>query len=310
MKFSIIIPVYNVEKYIEKCLNSILNQSYKNYEVIIVNDGTKDNSVSIIEMFLSDDRFKLYNKENGGLSDARNYGLNYVTGEYILFIDSDDYIEKDLLENLNEVLTKTKYDLVRYNINVVTEDGKLLSTIKGPEGSKEMTVEELINVKQTEIAWSYAYNKDFFIKNNFKYQKGYIHEDYGLTPLVILKANSIYYLDKCEYNYVQRENSIIHGSEKNLKRCNDVLFHFDNLYSIITKDESINKKDKEIMLSFLANGLILKCNLLEGKDLKNYIKTLKEKRIFKYLLSDTLGRKLKKLIVRISPSLYIKITNK
>ena len=104
MKFSIIIPVYNVEAYISKCLDSIKNQSYDNYEVIIVNDGTKDNSVNVIDKYLSDNRFKLYNKENGGLSSARNYGIKYVTGDYILFIDSDDYIERDLLNNFNNIL--------------------------------------------------------------------------------------------------------------------------------------------------------------------------------------------------------------
>ena len=97
MKFSIVIPVYNVEKYIDKCLKSIINQTYDNFEVIVVNDGSPDNSQVIIDKYVKKDkRFKSYEKKNGGLSDARNYGLEYISGDYLLFIDSDDNIEKDL----------------------------------------------------------------------------------------------------------------------------------------------------------------------------------------------------------------------
>ena len=111
-KISIILPVYNVEKYVEKCLNSIKNQDYKNFEAIIVDDGSKDKSVEIIEAFIKkDDRFKLYHKENGGLSDARNFGMNFVTGKFVIFIDSDDYIENKMLTTLYENITKEKADV-------------------------------------------------------------------------------------------------------------------------------------------------------------------------------------------------------
>lgn len=104
MKFSIVIPVYNVEEYIDKCLNSVLNQTYKDFEVIIVNDGSPDNSIQIIDRYVKmDDRFKVYSKENGGLSAARNFGVKKVSGDYLIFLDSDDYIEKDLLLKISEV---------------------------------------------------------------------------------------------------------------------------------------------------------------------------------------------------------------
>ena len=95
MKFSIIVPIYNVEKYIEKCLQSIKDQTFKNFEVIMVDDGSTDNSNKIMKLFEKDKRFKSYSKKNGGLSDARNYGIQYTTGDYLLFIDSDDYIDKN-----------------------------------------------------------------------------------------------------------------------------------------------------------------------------------------------------------------------
>ena len=306
MKFSIIIPVYNVEKYISKCLDSILNQTYSNYEVIIVNDGTKDNSVSVINKYLTDERFKLYNKENGGLSSARNYGINYVTGEYILFIDSDDYIEPDLLNNFNNILIKKEYDLVKYNINVVDDNYNLIRKEIGLDKSSEIDMKTLLSLEFSEPAWAYTYKTNFFKKNNFMYSVGRIHEDFGLTPLIILRALNIYYLDYYGYNYVQRENSIVHGMEKNIKRCNDMLFHFDNLYSIISTDDKIGEEDKEYIYSYLANGLISKGNILDNKDLNNYIKELKKRNVFSYLIDDTLIRKVKKIFIKLFPKLYIK----
>ena len=115
-KFSIIVPAYNVESYIDRCLKAIKSQEYKDYEVIIVNDGSTDNSVKIIEKYLSDKRFKLINQDNKGLSAARNSGIKKAIGDYLIFIDSDDYISDDLLIKLDKILIK-KYDLVKIQYN-------------------------------------------------------------------------------------------------------------------------------------------------------------------------------------------------
>ena len=98
IKVSVIVPVYNVEKYIRQCLESIINQTYKNLEIIVVNDGTKDNSMKIVEEYLSDERIKVINKENGGIASARNRGIDEATGEYISFVDSDDWLELNTYE--------------------------------------------------------------------------------------------------------------------------------------------------------------------------------------------------------------------
>ena len=115
MKFSIIVPVYNVEKYLKKCLDSIIDQTYKNYEVIVVNDGSPDNSQAIIEEYKKNypNKIKAYNKQNGGLSDARNFGLQYTTGDYVIFVDSDDYVKNDMLEVLNNNI-KENEDVIGY----------------------------------------------------------------------------------------------------------------------------------------------------------------------------------------------------
>ena len=117
IKVSVIVPVYNVEDYIEKCLNSLVNQTLEDIEIIIVNDGSKDNSENIIKSFLSryPQKIKYLKKENGGLSDARNYGIPYATGEYIAFLDSDDYVELDTYENMYNLAKKENSDMVECN---------------------------------------------------------------------------------------------------------------------------------------------------------------------------------------------------
>ena len=130
MKFSIIIPVYNVEPYLEKCLDSVTNQTYKNFEVIIVNDSSPDNSQKIIDKYVKKDkRFKGYIKENGGVSSVRNYGLQKVSGDYILFLDGDDYIDISLLEELSKKIANQYPDIVRFSLSTVTEKNELIKEI-------------------------------------------------------------------------------------------------------------------------------------------------------------------------------------
>lgn len=298
MKFSIIIPVYNVEKYIDRCLKSIVSQSYDNYEVIIVNDGTKDNSVQIINKYTKKyKQFKLYNKENGGLSDARNYGLDYITGDYLLFIDSDDYINKDLLKELNNTLNEKEYDLIKYKLQLVDDDGNFIREESGLNISKEVSLSEIFAEEFCEPAWTYCYNVKFWRENNFKYIKGKIHEDFGLTPQIIMSASSIYYLNYIGYNYVQRENSIMttKSIEKDIKKAYDMLEQFDRLIKINYKNENYIKVYK----SFLANAVISKSKTLSGKAKRQYVKELRKRKVFDLLIDDTLVRKIKKLVLKI-----------
>ena len=305
MKFSIVIPVYNVEKYIEKCLESVLNQTYDNFEVIVVNDGSPDNSEKIIAQYAQKDkRIKLFTKENGGLSDARNYGVKQCTGDFLLFIDSDDYIEKELLNKLQKVLNKKKYEVIKFKLSLVNESGEQIRKEIGLSQSKEISLREILEQEYCEPAVTYCYDMDFWKKEKFMYAKGKVHEDFGLTPLVLYKAKSIYYLDYYGYNYVQREGSIVNGGEKNIRRVNDLIYHFDNLYDEITKDKS--NKDKDVIISFLANGLIYNASLLDGKDLKNYLTKLKKRKVFDLLIGNTIKRKIKKLLIKLSPYLYVK----
>ena len=187
-KFSIVIPVYNVEDYIERCLESIKKQTFKDYEVIVVNDGTKDNSMEIVKKY----SYTIINQKNQGLSMARNNAVKKAKGEYLIFLDSDDYWDKDLLNEINKSLDNDP-DLVRFQIKQVDEKGNFI--YYNEEGFKGLNGEDAFNkiVKYhfVENAWAYCIKRKYWLENKFEFAKGKIHEDFGLMPLVIIKANNV-----------------------------------------------------------------------------------------------------------------------
>lgn len=300
-KFSIIVPVYNVEKYIKKCLDSIFDQTFKDFEVIVVNDGTKDNSMDIVKKY----DVKIINQENSGLSEARNTGVKNSKGEYILFLDSDDFIEKKLLEKINDSL-KNNPDVVRFQIQDY-KDGKVISkyneesfeNLNGPE-----SFEKICKYHYIENAWAYVIKKSYYEKEKFSFKKGTYHEDFGLTPLIIIKAKKVNSINYLGYNYVQRDGSIMNNKdyEKTKKKVED----FYNHYKYLISEGNKLKVDTTYFKSFISNSLILKITELEKEDYKKYKKILKEEKVFDNILSNTLSRKIKKILVIISPKLYYK----
>ena len=297
MKFSLIVPVYNVSKYILKCLKSIEKQSYKNYEVIIINDGSKDESEKIINKFIKNkNKFKCYKKENGGLSDARNYGLKYITGDYILFIDSDDYINKDLLLELSKEIKRNNPDLIKFNSNY-DKDGII----------KKMKIHPFTNLNNNECieqyfkdtlfapVWQYTYKTSFWQENNFSFEVGRLHEDVGIMPLILMNINKGSSISYIGYNYVIRENSIMttKDQKKDLKKYEDYLHFFDSIIPIINNSSKINSKSKKLLSSFLANCVISKSFEIIVKN------ELKKRKILKYLATDNIKRIIKKFVYQI-----------
>lgn len=304
VKFSIIIPVYNVEDYISECLLSVLNQSEKDFEVIVVNDGSKDKSIDIAKKY----PVKIINQENQGLSAARNTGVKHAKGEYILFLDSDDYIEKDLLKQLKKEL-KDKPDIIRFQIQETFSDGRIIkyeeNAFKTCKGEKAF--EKICAYHFVENAWCYCIKRKYYLNNEFQFKKGTIHEDYGLIPLVIIKASRVKSISYIGYNYRQRENSIMSTNtyDKTKKKVSDFLTHYIYLTTEINK----TKLDSRYFKSFISNSLILKITELKGKDYKEYKKILKEEKVYDNLLEDTTKRKIKKKLAKISPRL-MKIISK
>ncbi len=225
--FSFIIPVYNSERYIIKCINSILNQSEKNFEIIIVDDGSSDDSVKLIKQ-LKSDKIRILSKKNGGLSSARNYGIKYVKYDYIWFVDSDDYIEQNALHELLKIIKRKKYDVIAFQHYKDFSGKKVI--IKDDGDRKSMHQNILVNTS----ACTKIFKASFFKKHGFKFPEGKIYEDLALIPFVLSCAESFYYLECPLYNYVYRNNSIMNTKSFNDNR-DDKFFAINNLYSLFSK---------------------------------------------------------------------------
>lgn len=306
--FSIIVPVYNTSNYIDKCIKSILEQTYKNYEILIINDGSTDNSEEKLNKYKDNKKITIINQKNKGLSSARNHGIQKSKGEYILFLDSDDYIEKELLEKLLEKIDN-KIDLIRYQARTVNENYETICEYNEEEFNNisiSNALEKILKYHFIENSWLYCYKKDLFKKNKLKFDEGYIHEDFGLTPQIFIKTTKITSINYLGYNYLIRENSIMNNKDnkKTIKKCNDFIDLGIRNINII---KDIKFKNKELLLSYIANSILIKGKELEKKERSKYLKKIKENNIDKYLLTNTMKRKLKKIIYNINYNLYLKV---
>ena len=217
-KISIIIPVYGVEQYIRQCLESIINQTYKNIEILVVNDGTKDNSMKIVEEYLDDKRIKVINKENGGLSSARNKGLEYVTGDYILFVDSDDWIT----ENLCEICMKNgnNEDIIVYNYieyDEITKEKKENIIQKDIIDNGNKNKKGYLLYESPYSVWIRLYKSSYLKKEGFKFLD-IIYEDvfWGMETLFL--TDNIICLDESLYYYRKRREGSITNTKKTKER--------------------------------------------------------------------------------------------
>ncbi|HET6784705.1 MAG TPA: glycosyltransferase family 2 protein [Erysipelotrichaceae bacterium] len=221
-KVTIVLPYYNVGDYIDKCLNSLRNQSYLDFEVFCVNDGSKDHSDDIVQKYVTqDNRFRRFVKTNGGLSDARNFGLKYVESEFVMFLDSDDYFEFDLLENcVNKMIDET-CDLVVFDYNqlFIRENRKELirerfdeNRIFNPKNDKEL-VAYLSNA-----AWNKIYRTQIFKMNKIEYPTGYRYEDLGTTFRYLTYCDRVGFINRPLANYlIDRPNNISGSSDIKIK---------------------------------------------------------------------------------------------
>lgn len=206
---SIIVPIYNVAPYLKRCLDSLKNQTYKDLDIILVNDGSKDESEEIAKSYLSDLRFRLFTKENGGLSDARNYGMKYVLGNLLCFIDSDDYIELNYIELLVKNLINTNSDISICNF-YYDYNGKL---DKRDEKDGIYTYNNIDSIKEIYKFDSYGvgvWNKLFKkeLLDNISFPYGKVSEDYYVMYKIFYKAKKVVYDTTPLYHYIQRQNSI------------------------------------------------------------------------------------------------------
>ena len=312
-KISVIVPVYNTEKYIEKCLKSLDDQTMKDFEVVIVNDGSKDESERAIKNYMRRTRMniKYLKKENGGLASARNYGVERASGKYISFLDSDDYLDKDTFYLLEQYIDKD-IDLIKFKMKTVNEkeevleklDGPVFDVCKGEEGYKKLCTTD----KYMDPACIYLYRREFFVENNFKYKLRY-HEDFGLTSLIIVQAKTFVSIDIFGYNYLQTEESLTRAKDynKDIERAKDMLAHYDNMIPTVNAYTNISAETKALVKRYYTNSVILKANKLKGKERKQYIKEIKNRFMYRNIKPENLKQKLKRILLKYSVNLYLKM---
>lgn len=275
IKFSLIIPIYNVENYIKRCLDSILYQTYTNYEIICINDGSTDNSFNILQQYKDHSNIKIINQENKGLGATRNEGVKYATGDYIWFIDSDDWISTDALLLLNNfILENKKYPIIIFDYNRIIDGKKLITKALNNYYRNDITsenyIKKLLLYSCPFMAQNKIFKKDIYEKSKFQFSNGF-YED---IPLMCLynRINGLYgYLDKQLYNYLIRDNSITKVFDR---RVLDAYSQFDLVYQeIYSKD--IYKK--YITHFFYYISIITLDRINNSNDTKNLNKEFIEK---------------------------------
>ena len=235
-KISIIIPIYNVEKYLARCLDSVINQTYKNLEIICVNDCSPDNSTKILEEYSEkDDRIRILNREkNGGLSAARNSGLEVATGEYIYFLDSDDWIATDFIEKMYLAITDKKQEAVCCT-NILTAYDNETSK---PFLKRDFAEDFVPYFKSCQMAWSWLLKKTFLNKFDVIFPEGLKYEDLYFFNVVIRSLAQVYAINTTTYYHFENKDSIMGAAQNRIIRDFDII---DNLKLIYKKYKEINK---------------------------------------------------------------------
>ncbi|PQL95668.1 glycosyltransferase family 2 protein [Apibacter adventoris] len=209
-KISIIVPVYNVEPYIAKCLESIVHQSLKELEIVIINDGSTDNSLNIIEQYSKNYSFiKVYNKSNGGLSDARNYGIKHANGEYLAFVDGDDWIDSKMMEEMYNLGIKHNAEIVFCSLEKVNENNNSIELLpQMPQSKEKIFLKEDFSIfgEMSCFACNKIFKKELF--EGITFPKNLHFEDIATIPRLFLKAKTIAKSDKYFYKYFVRTGSI------------------------------------------------------------------------------------------------------
>lgn len=266
-KISVIIPVYNVEQYLRECLDSVVNQTLKDIEIICVNDGSTDNSLQILEEYAQkDNRIKIINKENRGLASARNKGLEYATGDLIYFLDSDDYIESDLLESAINIFKDFNVDFYCFSSKPFV-DGNVMQSFDDMADYIKVLKNGLVDVNYDVIlntnihVWNKIFKKDFIKNNNLHFIEGLLYEDIYFMWMYAFLSKKAYFDTTIRHHYRMRDTSIMEKATQN-KTLKTGIDHLLNWYEIL-KTISINEN------LFLINYTNL-CKLLDIYTFRTY----------------------------------------
>lgn len=272
---SVIIPVYNVRDYLRKCLDSVAAQTYKALEVIIVNDGSPDDSLEIIlEYTAKYPHFSCYTIENRGLGGARNYGMEHATGDYVLFLDSDDYIAPNCVEVMVTAAEKTGSDMVIANCYDVRENGSVILAYQNQYRNATTSLAQEPELLFNRVsAWGKLYKRELL--DDFAYVSRVWYEDMRLTPKLYLRAEKITYVDDSLFYYVQREGSIMNN--RNYRRNLEVIEAFEDLLGYF-QEQGVYEKYKDalefLVIEHVAVAGIARVAMGKGKERNQVIAQL------------------------------------
>lgn len=313
---SVVVPVFNVEAYINRCVESIICQTYSNLEILLVDDGSTDSSGLLCDELKSiDGRIQVYHKVNGGLSDARNYGIEHSFGRYITFVDSDDRIVPDMIENLYTALVETGCDFAQCQYYFEYEDGRTEENYNEQLERTILSGQELIDsfaqsgpLGLTVVAWGKLYKRELF--DHVRYPKGRYHEDVvAMCDLVLGPVKSVVVLKKPGYYYLQRGNSIIRLISE--KRLIDAVWSQNYVVTALKDDERILHYSDRILFDTIMdvvekiplNGIADYANVCQY--ITQCLRKVSNSRLRKAGVNNRLV--LHAMLIRVSVPLYLRL---
>lgn len=264
-----IVPVYNVEQYLERCLDSLLNQTEKDIEIIVVNDGTRDNSQKIIDSYVKKYPNKMISliKENGGLSDARNYGMPYAKGEYIAFLDSDDYVEYDMYERMLEASSNGEKLIVACGYRMEWADHSITVLDEIPDNIEDYLLSGLV------VAWNKLYKREWLLKSGIIFPKGLLYEDtefFCKLMLFISDVSEIGIVRETFVHYIQRINSISYSEASRIDDIHTICDHVVDFYKVNNASLKYNNAVEYKFVKTLLGNFFLKYLHISDKTKKQY----------------------------------------
>lgn len=272
---TVVIPVYNVEKYLKRCVESVLVQEWHNYDILLVDDGSTDSSPQICDDYVKTyDFISVIHKENGGLSEARNTGISHAKGDYVYFPDSDDWLEPQTFKELAEVLESQEFDIISFNRefvkgeeDAIVSDSLVTQVFEGKDAFVQMLKHSYI----TGFANDKIYRKSLFTDNDIQFPIGKYYEDLGTNYKLFLSAKKVYATNQKYYHYlIDNPDSITQSW--NEKKFSDMFgFYKELFYSDFVRSQ-LNKEELQISQLYYVNGLVhILASLYKSKLDKEYI---------------------------------------
>lgn len=307
---SVVIPVYNVEKYLKECVDSVLNQSYKNMEILLIDDGSTDSSPDICDYYCTiDDRVKCFHKANGGPGSARNIGIRNAKGHFIYFLDSDDYIDHSLLSSVIPYMIEENLDLCFFSAEVLLEDGKKMgentyirSCKYEPKDGKSLFIQLRKNNEYIVSNCLFITRKDLIDRNHLLVPEGVFYEDNFFLFQLMMVALNVGVINKPFYFRRVHANSIMTHKENYEKKVNSALTAINQFASVKTDNEEINSEIVNISRPFCAKAMEFAYQSKDKTLIGNVKRIMSE---YKYFGSKKL--RIKKILffnLKVNPSLF------